>query len=590
MGNKKDYRLLFNNFVKYHLLPVALMSEVCEEDIAYRHKCDDDKMQKAFTMLDDYVKENYFGLGVGYFVNEFEKSVGIINGEFGEIFPSTRSKRSNTQKADESPRKFFGDYKQYNKRILIKKLFMWMYAWVFPEDYRPSNTLPDLVRDYNVTLNDYPLGWKEVMESLVDECFTRCKTVYDRACGVEFYDADFIMLMGWGVVKPKLKQDKDADISSVVEFRKMLEEILAIVPKGVLYDQMPTVDYYLDVIDDAIESGEPMAVLDMWKILHDIGSAIDANKSIADLGMVMDGVEMFSYELLGIYEDDLDDKDDRFWIFPTDASLMLCCRFGTDGRLEITPFELIFYSDKSGNVKDWCAINSATVLNSIRAGERVDPKEMTLANFDLDFDEESDDIVSLTLLPRESCGIAEDFPFRKFTRIGKESERYKRILDFIIKSNKRPTDVFFCNDNDWYKEHVRVHNQDTFNICSVLIGIDRERLYLYDSTKEYYPLRLRLKGRSNEEFYFSRISNFELLDLMDMGSQRDKILCINRHKLEAANMIKSIDEQVYLYRRKLSPTNIIDYVLFGSLSKSYPIRRFDGKGWIDEIYLERLTK
>ena len=165
-------------------------------------------------------------------------------------------------------------------------------------------------------------------------------------------------------------------------------------------------------------------------MLVDIGGALEINTSLQNLKELQRDYDIIGYSLPGIFVDDVKDDEQRVWIFPDDNSMALCCRI-IDDKLEIKPYEMIFYQGRILTDDEYCCFISATGEESILLGNKIAlDNDISFADFSFKFDE-NDEICEISLTPRSS-GFANKFPYRRFKRTSTDdvlNQKVKMLLN-----------------------------------------------------------------------------------------------------------------------------------------------------------------
>lgn len=526
--NNRNIKEVVNSFINYRLLTndMEMISKICGCDVEdHRERWNEERIKSVFIRLDNYVQENY-SLGVEYFTREFERCVKLITQE-----------------------RFYGNMRS-NKFVFAKKLFLWKNVCT-------------------VSLENYTKEGLEVKRSDVDLDDEMCKMIYDRDAEVEYYDTELLMLMTFGIVKPKLKQDREVTPGRNEKFRDMLDDLCSIIPQSLLFDEIPHVKSFYNKVESAIGENRNLSILDMWKMLVDIGGALEINTSLQNLKELQRDYDIIGYSLPGIFVDDVKDDEQRVWIFPDDNSMALCCRI-IDDKLEIKPYEMIFYQGRILTDDEYCCFISATGEESILLGNKIAlDNDISFADFSFKFDE-NDEICEISLTPRSS-GFANKFPYRRFKRTSTDDVLNQKVKMLLNDANQKGKSKYEKIDGH-YKSKVVCHDERLFNHVSVLIGIDLKNIYLCD-IKELPGLVLREDCKNAESFLFSRMKEIELPSMKDMHKSKYDILCIPKDECEEAGLI-GIDDSVYIYRSKPSKMDgrYVDRIVFGALSRSIVFR------------------
>lgn len=349
---------------------------------------------------------------------------------------------------------FWGDWKHKSSK---KNLCI----WIFKKAYLKFT---DIYENDHIGLSDQ-----------ANEILEKFKPDLDDA--VENIDIVLTMLFAFDILKPYSSSTrKFSNYDDISENMENLVELLKILsaelPPVGLHEDNVIINSHLENLRNDSELSGTMTPARLWKILDDIALSLRPQESpeeLANTRITYDG-----YAMNGIWIDDYDMGENRFWIFP-DNKLMafrFTCKYN---QWHLSPYEFAFYRlDYDDQFDELCSIITAKGNEQILSGGFTDDREVSRLNYKVHYDSDGDGGVDEINFTSPTDKFPDWMEWRGFKKLSKKSELYKKF-DQVLGS--------IYGDSEMTSESI-VHSarwlSDSFN-C--LIGMDNDFIYVSDFSK-----------------------------------------------------------------------------------------------------------
>lgn len=310
-------------------------------------------------------------------------------------------------------------------------------------------------------------------------------------------DIGLTVLFAFGIIRPwNGDNSRGRDIRDS-ETAKSLEKLRALVV--CLKDDMPRLGStekplvfcdWLNLIEKYQTGKESLSdISPLWlaSSMLDISRAC-RNLVIAEQNRVF-GEKFQGIYMYGIWIDDTDRGQTRFWIFPDNMLMALCYR-RTGMAWELVPFEFrVRFADDYPYSNNFVLIEPEGDLNYILSPDLfIEDNQFGSGIIEHDFDEETNELTRITL-----CEDLSRFPgwldWCSWERLSDDDPRYLEFRSALkaIYDPENPHSAIFTN--------TAVELTDSLNN---LVGQDNKYLYIYD----WQPARFMIKERSHARFTY----------------------------------------------------------------------------------------
>jgi hypothetical protein len=221
-----------------------------------------------------------------------------------------------------------------------------------------------------------------------------------------------------------------------------------------------------------IDKNETLCVAELWCIVTDIASYFQrcsSPQAHADAHVIPIG-----YKMPGIWIDDIDNGNSRFWIFPENRLMAFCYTQNPKNEDEYTlkPYEFAFTAseyNESSDCDEICMIFTAKGNEEILSDTdaKALKNQAVITDFKFDYDDNKR-ISKVTFTPRDNVH-REWMEWRSFTRLDFDSKRYIYYQDLIYKLYDQLSIEELKNTAPWLT--------DNFNS---LIAVDKLYIYIFD--------------------------------------------------------------------------------------------------------------
>lgn len=317
-------------------------------------------------------------------------------------------------------------------------------------------------------------------------------------------DICLIMLFAFGILRPYSENSRGHDlrdkeiIDSLKKLRSLIDVLKGDIPRLGSTEKPLVFDEWLNIIDDYLSTGDSLedcTPIWMWTSLKSISRA--CRSLVIAERLRVEGEQLCGLRLFGIWIDDADEGENRFWIFPDNNMLCFCYEY--DGvKWRLSPYEFkVRLADNPDYPDTYILIAPAGNLKFILSPDRViGPEHISIGTIEGEFDQTTGEINLLTFHegPKSS---PEWFDWRTWERLSSDDARHERFRGVLrsIYNPKSTSAMLF--------EITAVELIDRFNN---LIGRDNRYLYVYD----WQPKRCVIRERKTETFTYEVAPEEEL--------------------------------------------------------------------------------
>lgn len=426
-----------------------------------------------------------------------------------------------------------------------------------------------------------PLSVDEELKFKPRECDSR---LTQAICPEGFAEGNneliYLALLTFGIVKPcKINNarsrnisDKDASeqLAAMIE---LVETVQNDVPQiGVLSKRL-VFEQVLDVLNQARSEADYSRCTPAW-FWWLLSSIVDSCAVAASPTLVADSMlETIGYSMPGIWIDDYDNGNNRFWIFPENKYMAFC--YSRDGQCwTLTPFEFCFYSSQRDNeISDVCMFVTAKGNRQLLSAPTVpiDTTEVATMAYTVG---ERDGKGRFGEISFEPISVADStrFNWKKFTRIrfdDKKFEQYARILEELYKPSS-PSSMLLTNTAPFMTDAL-----------NNLVAIDTDYIYISDIHRpdkfvlekdptfaEAYCYNARYRVEPPRNLVNLEISNEHPLYLLPRNAERRGPIPNKYKRLIEAIDNTEIHDQITIYQT--TPT-AFKTLCFNRFSCIYPL-------------------
>ncbi len=370
-----------------------------------------------------------------------------------------------------------------NKQLSSRKKFC---RWMFRQAYMNN---PDL---YDSFFSPKKEDW---------ELFRCFKPNDDDAA--EEIDIVFTMLLTFQVIRPFGSDSMRAlKYSSPLEARDRMLELLEVLqndlPSFGINKHLNSIVQAEKILESLDEDADPLPPAAFWGMLNDVSLELKAVSSPAEL--LDSHVELNGYAMPGIWVDDAEDGEKRFWVFPNNK-LMAFCFYLKNREWILNPYEFVFTKlEYEYEFADVCTIATTKGNHQIFITGKIDPEEIVNLIYHL---EDRDYKGRFQTIRFERLKGA-DYPYwmtwRCFKRLPTEhrlTKEYMHVINEIYYGSEMLRGFDFRNIGKCITDA-----SDSF------VGLDSEFLYLSDISlkKDGYLERIDVGGEQPLYDYYSGYS------------------------------------------------------------------------------------
>lgn len=293
-------------------------------------------------------------------------------------------------------------------------------------------------------------------------------------------DLIFLMLITFGIIKPNSASNmrgrditaKDAmgSLTSMIELVELLKDDMpqiGVLSKPLIFDSV------LDTLRSAEADLSVSSPFWFWNLLNTIEDSCISTASPARVAESM--LELTGYSMPGIWIDDKDKGENRFWIFPENKYMAFCFSMkGIDWVL--IPFEFCFYSKRyESEIDDICVFVTAMGNKQILSApdRTMDSSEVITSSYELGDSDAYGSFGEIRFEP-DTAEIPTWFDWNAFIRLQPDDSRFtvfSKLTADLYDSNS-PYSVLFSNAAPFITDSIH---------C--LIAIDNDYIYVSDIRK-----------------------------------------------------------------------------------------------------------
>lgn len=323
------------------------------------------------------------------------------------------------------------------------------------------------------------------------------KRFFPEGCGGEpAVDIEFVMLFAFGLLRPFTDNSRGRDIGDR-ETIEMLERMQGLVE--VLKDDMPRLgltdkpivfDEVLAATAERVKDHEGLeecTPLAMYSGLRDITRLCRTLVTAENLRK--EDEQLCVLNMYGIWVDDADGGENRFWIFPDNTLLSFCYEF--DGMTSwLRPYEFRVKFAKKTDFMDMFIIVSpeGNLAFNLTPERAIGHEHIACGSVDMEWSEESGELSRLTFHEGE-IGTSGWFNWRTLERLNHDDPRYEKFHNLLwgLYDPKSPRSMF-----------LKVVAPELIDCHNNLVGRDNKYLYVYD----WQPRRCVVKEREEDLFFY----------------------------------------------------------------------------------------
>ncbi|MDE6556221.1 MAG: hypothetical protein K2K55_04575 [Duncaniella sp.] len=509
-------RLLFNTkeeALKYLGLKSIDDFKRTDDNMSFYSKRLEKKLQEyTLDSLEEFVSA-YQGA-----VEQYYKENGLNDPDLGEDNTGGRRTRSEI------------------RRILAVRLFLWAYI---------GQTFKGKDASLKIFKNLFP---KKAFEIYCPEA----------GCQDEI-DVCFTVLMTWGIVAPNKAKTSDYEVTDqknrvgIDRNQLMLELLYSIkeeMPAVGMFKagSLPSVDHAITEIKHYIKHGVYPSSVQYWVILQQIAASCVMSASPDQITNM--GLQSYSLPLSGIWRDNAQGSEKRFWVFPANYQFAFCFEEDLRGDWQLLPYSFFVMTtdmDSPDYENDYFVwMDPESTLKTLRkGGSGIAEGLVCYTRFTMQ-EREDGSIDSIELRPMKPQ-LPISTPWSRFDRMSADDPFYTRAQEVITRSRIR---------EEGYNSLI--------NIVNCLVAIDSKYLYIYD-----YPISGKT-FRLCEDKEDPHPETF-VYELYSEEKEKEKKKIDQPHRLTLAELIKE-NYSVYMFPRNLKAwkkrKELIDPDTLARLSRS----------------------
>lgn len=339
-------------------------------------------------------------------------------------------------------------------------------------------------------------------------------------------DLIFLILLTFKVVKPISTRDKRASDTDDTKATECVKNMIKLIQ--ILRDDMPQigvvttpliVEHILSNLANSHTTSTAATPAFFWALLNKIAGAY---KLIASPNFVTEEMlDVVGYCMPGIWIDDRDKGEKRFWIFPADRPLAFCYqRDKEENSWRLIPYEFCFYSRRyDEKIDDICVFVTAEDNKRVITNPTQPIDTNNIAQLTYRCEREKEEISRIIF---EACpvGVPTWMDWRSFTRLREDDERLKEYSELLSKLYDTRTTLSHGLINEYS------FLTDSLNS---LIAIDSDYLYISDLRR---PEKFVLKSDSTGTYVYTPHYNTQAppRNLLDLEmSDKHPLYVLPRH-------------------------------------------------------------
>ena len=305
-------------------------------------------------------------------------------------------------------------------------------------------------------------------------------------------DIRLVTLFAFGVLRPFTENSRGRDLrdkDTVVSLEKLRSLV------GVLREDMPrlgstekpiVLDECLGIIDNYLgdpDSLEDCTPLFIWYMLMEITRVC---RSLMDAGHLrIESERLCGLYMHGIWIDDADGGQNRFWIFPDTCMMAFCYEY--DGVMwKLSPYEFKVRFSENNSDSFIMVTPHGNLDYTLLPDRAIEPEHMSSGSIKAKYYRASGEIAQVTF-EKDTLPFPDWFEWRTWQRLDPDDERYARFHALLrdIYNPNSPSSMFFKN--------IAPELTDLYNNWA---GRDNKYLYVYD----WQPKRRVIRERGKDTY------------------------------------------------------------------------------------------
>lgn len=324
----------------------------------------------------------------------------------------------------------------------------------------------------------------------------------------------FIVLFTFGIVRPYNPGGKGNTRSHDTDTAKItgaLEDLLNLLK--LLKEDMPRIgtlskpmafDQWIGIITGKMAEGSIIDCTPLWR-MHVLDDVVAGCLSVVvpELTKFM-SESLISLRMPGIWIDDADKGENRFWIFPMNMPAAFC--FKKEGEAwELMPYEFVCSAtDDRDLAGSCCLVSPKGNMRLFSSPQNSIDGELAWLGMELQTSEESGELIHIDFF-ENGMSVPAWVDWRSMTRLDREDELHAKFMTVIdeIYDERSPLSRL-------YRNHAKL----VTDVMNNLLGRDRDYLYLAD-----YPVpdRWMVRRADDESFIYDFIYTGKQPDLSFIG-------------------------------------------------------------------------
>lgn len=321
-------------------------------------------------------------------------------------------------------------------------------------------------------------------------------------------DVCLILLFAFGVIRPFKENSRGRDLTdkdtteALTRLHGLIQLLKADIPRLGSTEKPLAFDEILNAIESRL-SGDPERLwpcTPLWMYSRLTLITRICRSLVLPEGLRKESEQLIAISLDGIWIDDSDGGNSRFWIFPKGSRLTFCYEY--DGMTWLLkPYE--FRVRLADSPEYWDAFilvpPEENLKYHLHPDTPIDQSQLTTGSIDGQLDPESDEIHRLTFM-EDTRPFPAWLTWRTWQRLSPADDRHKRFRTLLseLYDPHHPHSLFLKNTAP-----------ELINLVNNLIGRDNSYLYVYD----WQPRRFTIREIAPDQF------TYEVADPADIPPQ-----------------------------------------------------------------------
>ncbi len=275
-------------------------------------------------------------------------------------------------------------------------------------------------------------------------------------------------------------------VEQLGQFRALIEILREDTPRLGSMEKPLAFDQWIDIIDGCINDPEEREDFEPMMMMVGLMDIIRACRLLVDSEQLrIDSENFHGLYMRGIWIDDADCGESRFWIFPDNCITALCYR--RNGiAWELDTYDFRFRKSVNPDLRDTFMMMApmGNLNYTLSPSHTIDPDDMVTGSYEAQHDESTGEIDRL-MIYEEAHRFPEWMDWRAWERLAEEDERYREFRTVLsdIYSPQSPHSVIFRN------------TAPELSACiNNLVGSDNSYLYVYDWQPKRFVVNENQKG------------------------------------------------------------------------------------------------